>query len=130
MVMPGRTHKSCAVSNTRIFSSSSSNFILPLLDDEAIVLVNAHVVEFVETLLPCWNLQATGGAMNAGNGNSLINRSLFVPPLAVFDFRLEIVADDSKSCLLGCVDVHLTLDARGVGVIDNKWLSRFDASKG
>src|SRR5437660_10429634 len=57
MYRPGSTHRSCAVSNTRIFWSRSSNFIFPLLDDEVVVLVDPHVVQFVEALIPAGDLQ-------------------------------------------------------------------------
>src|ERR1700692_3768285 len=65
MYRPGSTHRSCAVSNTRIFWSRSSNFIFPLLDNEAVVLVDSHVEQFVETFLPAGDLHPARCADNA-----------------------------------------------------------------
>src|SRR5438270_3666796 len=52
MYRPGSTHRSCAVSKTRIFSSRSSNFIFPLLDDKPIRFVDPYVEELVEAFFP------------------------------------------------------------------------------
>ena len=41
---PGRTQRSCAVSKIRIHFSSSSNFIVPLLNDEVLCLIEAYRV--------------------------------------------------------------------------------------
>ena len=48
MKIPGRTQWSCAVSKIRIRFSSSSNFIVPLLDDKVLRIIHAHIVWFVE----------------------------------------------------------------------------------
>src|SRR5437660_11429071 len=48
MYRPGSTHRSCAVSKTRIFPSRSSNFIVPLLNDKPIRFVDSYEEQFVE----------------------------------------------------------------------------------
>src|SRR5579872_39495 len=57
MCRPGSTHRSCAVSYTRIFRSRSSNFIAPPLHHEAVGVVDAHVEQLVEPLLLAGELQ-------------------------------------------------------------------------
>src|SRR5260370_25171553 len=90
MCRPGRTHRSWAVSNTRILRSRSSNFIFPLLDDDAISLVDPHVIQIVEAFILAGDLQSARCSENAGHRNALLGRALFVAPFAVLDFGLEV----------------------------------------
>src|SRR5437899_347656 len=127
MCRPGRTHRSCAVSNTLIFWSRSSDFIFPLLDDELVALVDPHVIQFVEAFLPAGDLQSARCPENPRHRNPLPDRTLLVAALAVLDFGLEIVTDDPEPGLLGRFDVHLPLSAGRVRVVHNEWLAGLDA---
>jgi hypothetical protein len=51
MKSPGRTRWSCAVSNIRIRFSGSSNFMVPLLDDKVLPVIDAHMVWFIEPIV-------------------------------------------------------------------------------
>src|ERR1700722_9697500 len=57
MYRPGSTHRSWAVSKTRIFWSRSSNFIFPLLDYELAVFADPHVKKLVEAFDHAGNFQ-------------------------------------------------------------------------
>src|SRR5262249_801285 len=111
MYRPGSTHRSCAVSNTRIFWSRSSNFIFPLLDDEAVVLVDSHVIQFVEAFVLAGDLQTARCPEDARHRNPFLDWTLLVAALAVLDFGLKVVADAPDPGLLGRFDVHLPLRA-------------------
>src|SRR5947209_19954224 len=94
MCRPGRTHRSWAVSNTRIRSSSSSNFILPLLDHEAAPFLDLEVMEFIEPLFQGGLFHPARRAQDAPQRHLPVWRALLVPPLAVLDSGPEVVAHD------------------------------------
>src|SRR5438477_7855678 len=97
MYSPGSTHRSWAVSNTRIRSSSSSNFISPLLDYEAAPFLDPDVMEFIEPLFQGGQFHPARRAQDAPQRHSTVSRALFVPPLAVLNSGLEVVAHDPKA---------------------------------
>src|SRR5437016_9901486 len=78
MYRPGSTQRSCAVSNTLIFWSRSSNFIFPLLDDELVAVVDPHVIQFVEAFVSAGDLQPARCPKNTRHRNPLIGGALFI----------------------------------------------------
>src|SRR5262249_46989230 len=109
MYSPGSTHRSWAVSNTRIRSSSSSNFILPSLDHEAAPVLDPDVMEFIKPLFHGGQFHPARCAQDAPQRHLAVGRTLLVPPLAIPDSGLEVVAHDPKAGVLGRSDVDLSL---------------------
>src|SRR5437588_6062554 len=117
MYRPGSTHRSCAVSKTRIFSSRSSNFIFPLLDDKPIRFVDPYVEQFVEAFFPADPFHSRRRSEDAPHRNLFVGGTLLVAALAVLDSRLEVIADDPEARVPGGFDIDLPLQARGVRVV-------------
>src|SRR5437667_127123 len=127
MYRPGSTHRSCPVSKTRIFSSRSSNFILPLLDDKPIGFVDPYVEQFVEAFFPAGEFHSRRRSEDAAHRNPLLGGTLLVAALAVLDARLEVIADHPEARAPGGFDVHLPLHAGGVRVVHDERLAGLDA---
>src|SRR5436309_3300744 len=126
MYRPGSTHRSCPVSKTRIFSSRSSNFILPLLDDKPIRFVDPYVEQFVKAFFPAGEFHSRRRSEDAAHRNPLLGGTLLVAARAVLDSRLEVIADHPEACAPGGFDVHLPLHARGVRVVHDERLAGLD----
>ena len=54
--MPGKTHRSWVVSKTRIFLSSSSNFMFPRINYEFVVFIDSYIKQIIKFLIVSWDL--------------------------------------------------------------------------
>src|SRR5262245_18061948 len=129
MCRPGSTHRSWAVSNTRIRSSSSSNFILPPLDHEVAPFLDPDVMEFIEPLVRGGKFHPARRAQDATERNLPVSRPLLVPPPAVLDSGLEVVAHHPEAGILRRPEVDRPLGPCRVRVVHHEPLAGLDARR-
>src|SRR5688572_25366215 len=128
MYTPGRTAGSLSVSKTRIFLSSSSKVIAPLLHDElADGLSQLHVVQRVEPFLARGQLEPAGGAEQAAVRDALAGAAQLVAHQGVADLGLEVVPDHPEPGRPRRGDVAGPLLGRRVGVVHDERLLRVEA---
>src|SRR5262245_11538159 len=95
MYTSGSTQSSAAVSNTRIFASSSSNCIVPLLGHEPAGL-DADVPQPVEALRQQRAFEALRGGEDRHVRHPFGRFTQAVAAQALGDARPEVVADDGE----------------------------------
>jgi len=127
MNTPGSTVGSRTASNARIRPLRSSIFISPPLNNEAARFVDPDVLEFVEPLAQSGKFHPARRPEDALRGHPLIRRSLFVPPQAILDSGLEVVAHDPEPGFPGGLNVDLPLRRGRIGVVHDERLERLDA---
>src|SRR3954464_10884589 len=101
--------------------------IPPPLDHEAAILIDPDVVEFVEPLVQRGPSHAARRPDDALQGHPLFSRALLIPPHAILDTGLEVVADHPEPGLAGGTDVDLPLGTGRVSVVHDERLLRLDA---